>query len=366
MGKFFNRVWNTVWVIPRGLWTALTLWVDTAKAISNETLLNLSQIFNKKNKTEKVKKETAWNLLLWIWRTFKWTRETIKNSFQGKRYKKLYKVPATLIASPFMLIEWGIETLLWCWYNCVKNTKDLIWNGLINWWKTIKTMWSSEPYKNFKFERLDEPTITPKMYIANALYSNKDAAARKAKKDEKKKKLEEQKKKQEEENKKKLEEIKKENEKREQEREAARKKPEEEHKKRLAEMEEERKKRLEEIKKQNEKVEQEREAAKKKAEEEKKKELEAKKEKQSEKSSDKKEDSKPVEKKEQSTEWKKDGEGKQVEKKSEKKESTGEQSSEKKSEWKWDKITARIQELKAKLVDWSITDKEKEELALLK
>ena len=145
--NLWNRLGNTVWVAPRALWT----WVYTIGDATQTALYWVLDPFE------------------WVWKTAWSIKEAIHNAFtKWKWYQKLWRAPASLIATPFMAIEWVGETLRHTWCNLFRNVRDTIANPFINIWHWIKRMWSSKWVWTFKFDNINNmPNITPKMKLAS-------------------------------------------------------------------------------------------------------------------------------------------------------------------------------------------------------
>lgn len=145
--NLWNRLGNTVGVIPRST-------IGTgAYTISDVTQTALYWVLDP---------------IEWVWKTAWSIKEAIHNAFtKWKWYQKLWKVPASLLATPFMAIEWVGETLRHTWCNLFRNVRDTIANPFINIWHWIKRIWSSESVWAFKFANIDNMrNVTPEMKLA--------------------------------------------------------------------------------------------------------------------------------------------------------------------------------------------------------
>ena len=145
--NLWNRLWNTVWVAPRAAWA----WIHTVLDATKTALY------------------WALDPIEWIWKTAWNIKDAIHNAFTTwKRYHKLWKVPASLVATPFMLVEWAAETLRHTWCNLFKNARDTVANPFINVWHWIKRMWSAQDIWSFSFAKIDNrPEVNPKNRLAN-------------------------------------------------------------------------------------------------------------------------------------------------------------------------------------------------------
>ena len=148
MWKFFNRVRNTIGIVPRTVWTWIRWVVDGVKAALNSVL-------------------DFWK---WLWKTCSDIKQAVHDSFNNwKRYKRLRKIPVSLALFLPMLWEWTVETLRWTWANAVVNTVETVWNTLINEWNAINLIWSAEDPKTYVLKKTDFRDINPRNIIANAL-----------------------------------------------------------------------------------------------------------------------------------------------------------------------------------------------------
>ena len=108
------------------------------------------------------------NPIEWLWKTASSIWDAVHSACtQWKRYKKLWKVPATLATVPFMAIEWVGETLFHTWWNLLRNTRDTIANPFINIWRSIKSLGSSQPVWAFSFASINNrSSVTPRNRLA--------------------------------------------------------------------------------------------------------------------------------------------------------------------------------------------------------
>lgn len=91
-----------------------------------------------------------------------------KSSTEWGFWKKLIKVPASLLASPLMAAEWAVETLLHTTRNLGKHTLQTIANPFINLWKDIKRIGSKQPVWDFNFTNIENRSnVTPKNRLAS-------------------------------------------------------------------------------------------------------------------------------------------------------------------------------------------------------
>jgi len=146
--NLWNRLGNTVGVAPRstvgtGLYT-----------ISDATKTAIYWVLDP---------------LEWVGRTALSIKEAVHKAFtEWKWYQKLWKAPASLLASPFMLAEWVGETLRHTSCNLFRNTRDTIANPFLNIGHSIKRMWTAQPVWAFKFANINNMyNVTPKMKLAS-------------------------------------------------------------------------------------------------------------------------------------------------------------------------------------------------------
>ena len=147
MSNFRNRVWNTFWIVPRTVRTWLSTVWDVTKTAIYWVLDPIDWLG-----------QTAWRI-----------KDAIHKSFtEWSFWKKLWKAPASLLASPFMLVEWAAETLWHTTCNICKHTRDTIANPFINFWHSVKWLWSSQPVSAFTFENIDNRSnVSPKNRLAS-------------------------------------------------------------------------------------------------------------------------------------------------------------------------------------------------------
>ena len=65
-------------------------------------------------------------------------------------WKKIWKVPVSLVASPLMAIEWAAETLFHYSYNVTKNIAHTLTNPFTNFRKPIEWTFDNDEKKNPK------------------------------------------------------------------------------------------------------------------------------------------------------------------------------------------------------------------------
>jgi len=147
MSKFRNRVWNTFWIVPRTVRTWLsTIWDATRTAL-------------------------YWVMdpLDWVGQTAEKIKDAVHKSFtEGSFWKRIWKAPLSLASSPFMMAEWVVETLFHTGYNICKHTRDTIANPFINFWRSLKWIWSSQAVSSFTFKNIDNRDhVSPKNRLAS-------------------------------------------------------------------------------------------------------------------------------------------------------------------------------------------------------
>ena len=145
--KFFNRLANTIGIVPRTAGAWLHAVEDAAKTAIYWVL----------------------DPVEWLGKTAKDIKTAVNNACtKWPRYHRLRKAPASLLASPIMLIEWACETLWHTWYNLFRNVRSTIANPFINIWHGIKRIWSGRKIWDFSFEKIKQETIvSPKMKLAS-------------------------------------------------------------------------------------------------------------------------------------------------------------------------------------------------------
>lgn len=142
-----NRALNTVWVLTRVPGSWLHAVEDAAKSALYLTL----------------------DPFEWLGKTAKDIRTAVNNACKnGPRYHRLWKAPVSLVASPFMAIEWAAETLRDTWFNLFRNVRDTLANPFLNIWKSIQWMWKSKKIEDFKFSKIDaQKQVSPKNRLAS-------------------------------------------------------------------------------------------------------------------------------------------------------------------------------------------------------
>ena len=141
-----NRALNTIWIVPRTFGAWLHAIEDATKTVLY----------------------TALNTVEWIGKTATNIKDAVHNACSNwPWYHKLWKAPVSLLASPFMAIEWVAETLLYSWFNLVRDTRDTIANPFINFWHWVKRMFSNKYIGDFKFEKVNKSEVTPKNRLAS-------------------------------------------------------------------------------------------------------------------------------------------------------------------------------------------------------
>lgn len=146
--NLWNRVGNTVGVAPRSI-------VGTGLyTISDATKTALYWVLNP---------------IEWLGKTASNIKEAVHKAFTNwKWYQKLRKAPASLLATPFMAVEWVAETLRGTTCNLLRNTRDTIAHPFLNVGRSIKWIWSSKKVGDFKFSRIDNKSeISPKMWLSS-------------------------------------------------------------------------------------------------------------------------------------------------------------------------------------------------------
>ena len=141
-----NRALNTIWILPRTAGTWLHAIEDATKTVLY-TVLNTGEWFGK----------TATNI-----------KDAIHNACTNwPWYHKLWKAPLSIATSPIMAIEWVAETLLYSWFNLVRHARDTIANPFINFWNSVKRMFSNKNIGDFKFEKVSKSEVTPNNRLAS-------------------------------------------------------------------------------------------------------------------------------------------------------------------------------------------------------
>ncbi len=146
--NLWNRTLNTVAVAPRStIWTWWHVLSDATKTAVYGVL----------------------NWFEWVGKTASSIADAVHNAFtKWKWYQRLWKIPVSLAASPFMAAEWVVETLWDTWCNFLRNARDTISNPILNWWRSLKWVWSSQSVWKFRFSHIDNrAVVSPKMKLAS-------------------------------------------------------------------------------------------------------------------------------------------------------------------------------------------------------
>ena len=147
MGKIVNAVWNTLGIVPRGLGTIGVGTLDTLKTGAN-VLTDMGMVV--KDTSDKL-----WDVLSSSWNT-------------GKRYNKLYQVPAGVIIGTGTLVEWVVRTVLEPVRNGVLNVRDVTGNFFKNIGNSIGRLFdTTKPVSDFSFEKLQYKKPTGKNWVSN-------------------------------------------------------------------------------------------------------------------------------------------------------------------------------------------------------
>lgn len=153
MGKFVNAVWNTVGIVPRGLGTVGVGALDTLKTGAN-VLTDMGMVV--KDTSDKL-----WDVLSSSWNT-------------GKRYNKLYQVPAGVVLGAGTLVEWAVRTGLEPLRNGILNVRDVTGNFFKNIGNSIGRLFdTTKPVSDFSFEKLQYKKPIGKNWVSNWAWRKK-------------------------------------------------------------------------------------------------------------------------------------------------------------------------------------------------
>lgn len=139
-----NRVWNTLCTAPR---VAVT-WLHTVEDTTKTALYSVL------------------NPVEWIWKTACSIKDAVHNACNASKWA-WYKAPLSLLATPFMAVEWVAETLWHSWCHLLSNIKDTIAHPFINFWNSIKWIWSKNKVKDFSFQKVDSESVSPRNRLAS-------------------------------------------------------------------------------------------------------------------------------------------------------------------------------------------------------
>jgi len=153
MGKFVNAVWNTVGIVPRGLGTVGVGALDTLKTGAN-VLTDMGMVV--KDTSDKL-----WDVLSSSWNT-------------GKRYNKLYQVPAGVVLGAGTLVEWAVRTVIEPARNGILNVRDVTGNFFKNIGNSIGRLFdTTKPVSDFSFEKLQYKKPTGKNWVSHWAWRKK-------------------------------------------------------------------------------------------------------------------------------------------------------------------------------------------------
>lgn len=153
MWKFVNAVWNTVGIVPRGLGTVGVGALDTLKTGAN-VLTDMGMVV--KDTSDKL-----WDVLSSSWNT-------------GKRYNKLYQVPAGVVLGAGTLVEWAVRTGLEPLRNGILNVRDVTGNFFKNIGNSIGRLFdTTKPVSDFSFEKLQYKKPTGKNWVSHWAWRKK-------------------------------------------------------------------------------------------------------------------------------------------------------------------------------------------------
>lgn len=153
MGKFINSIGNTVALIPRATGSVILGGIDTARTAANILSDAGTTISNTKEKL----------------------REVLTSSRNtGKRYNKLYQVPAWVALGAGVVVEGAVRTVLEPARNAFLNVRDTTGNFFSNIGNTLKrTFKNDRPVSDFHFEKIQMKTPTRDNWIANKAWWNR-------------------------------------------------------------------------------------------------------------------------------------------------------------------------------------------------
>lgn len=153
MGKIINAIGNTWAIIPRTAGTAVLTGIDTAKTVANVLTDAGSTIATTKDK---------------LWEVLSSSRNT------GKRYNKLYQVPASVGIGAGVLVEGAVRTVLEPTRNAFLNVRDTAGNFFVNIGNTLKrTFKNDRPVSDFRFEKMQMRKPTGENYVSKRAWWNK-------------------------------------------------------------------------------------------------------------------------------------------------------------------------------------------------
>jgi len=174
MGNTLNRIWNLVSTPVRmGLWTPLYTSLDLFKVLANYPKWVAEIALNTTWEIEEIFKQAGsrWN----IWH-------------------KMFNLPWAVGLSGVKVIEWITRWIVNPARNVIADTispewNSVVWNFLVNQWRSIKSVFSKNPISDFSYEHLKTRWVarwwdyTKVLIWANAPKSESPKSPEKEKKD---------------------------------------------------------------------------------------------------------------------------------------------------------------------------------------
>lgn len=136
---FWNRLWNSFWVIARVPWSAINGVIDTISA------------------------PLYWALNFWerMGTRSDQIKEAIKNATSTwPNWKRWIRRPLAVTSWAVSYLTWGVRALLASGRDAIWGIFQAVWNTFNNVWSSILRMGEEKPTKDFSFAKL-QPEKTP-------------------------------------------------------------------------------------------------------------------------------------------------------------------------------------------------------------
>lgn len=147
LNSFGNRMWNTVAIAPRLVWTGITTSADLANTFLT---LNKEAYEVVADTTQKIK-----SVFLWAWN-------------HGKRYHKAMNIPLSPVIAWWTALEWWVRSVVQPVVNGVVNTRNTWKNTVKNARRsTFGRVFSKKPISDFSFDHMKPRWLKLKNRISN-------------------------------------------------------------------------------------------------------------------------------------------------------------------------------------------------------
>ena len=144
MTHFWNRLMNSIDIVPRGLWTAGSGALDLVSA----------PLYWALNFSER------------MWKRSQDIKEAVKNAINTWPNWKRW------IRRPLAYVTWFWSYLTWAVRSLAASSRDTVWyifkalgNTFNNAWTAVMRLWEPTPPKSFSFAKLEPETTTMDSYL---------------------------------------------------------------------------------------------------------------------------------------------------------------------------------------------------------